>query len=56
MAALLERRDEAIDHLRAAYELGADADALADDDLASLRDDSELIAIAREADARRELA
>ena len=56
MEALLGRRDEAIDHLRAAFELGADADPLADDDLASLRDDSELVAIAREADARRERA
>jgi tetratricopeptide (TPR) repeat protein len=56
MEALLGRRDEAIEHLRAAFELGADADPLADDDLASLRDDSELVAIAREADARRERA
>lgn len=56
MAALLGRRDEAIDHLRAAYALGADADALADDDLASLREDSELIAIAGKADTRRERA
>lgn len=56
MDALLGRRDEAIEHLRAAFELGGDADPLADDDLVSLRDDSELVAIAREANARRERA
>jgi tetratricopeptide (TPR) repeat protein len=56
MAAKLGRRDEAISHLRAAFELGADADPLVDDDLASLREDSELVAIAREADARRQRA
>jgi len=55
-AALLGRPDEAMQHLRAAYALGADVDPLADDDLASLRDDSELVAIAREAEARRERA
>ena len=54
VAALLGRRDEAIEYLRAAYELGADLDPLADEDLASLRDDSELVAIARKADARRQ--
>ena len=54
MAARLGRRDEAIEHLRAAYSLGADADALADDDLTSLRDDSELVAIAGETDAVRQ--
>ena len=56
VAALLGRRDEAIEHLRAAYELGADLDPLADEDLASLRDDSALVAIAREAEARRQRA
>ena len=56
MEALLGRRDDAIEHLRAAVALGAEADPLADDDLASLRDDSELIAIAREANAARERA
>jgi tetratricopeptide (TPR) repeat protein len=56
MEALLGRRDDAIVHLRAAFELGADTDPLADDDLASLRDDSELVAIAREANARRQSA
>jgi tetratricopeptide (TPR) repeat protein len=55
-SALLGRRDEAMEHLRAAYALGADVDPLTDDDLASLRDDSELVAIAREAEARRERA
>ncbi|HEY7398911.1 MAG TPA: hypothetical protein VH538_11455 [Gaiellaceae bacterium] len=54
VAALLGRRDEAIEHLRAAYALGADLDPLADDDLRSLRDDSELIAIAREANVPRQ--
>ena len=54
--ALLGRRDEALEHLQAAVELGANADPLADDDFASLRDDSEFVAIAREADARRERA
>jgi len=54
VAALLGLRDEAIEHLRGAYELGADLDPLADEDLASLRDDSELVAIARKADARRQ--
>jgi hypothetical protein len=56
MEALLGRRDDAIEHLRAAFELGAEADPSTDDDLASLRDDSELVAIAREADARRQRA
>jgi quercetin dioxygenase-like cupin family protein len=56
MEALLGRRDDAIAHLRAAVELGAQPDLLTDDDLASLRDDSEFVAIAREADARRERA
>jgi tetratricopeptide (TPR) repeat protein len=56
MEALLGRRDDAIAHLRAAYELGADTDPLADDDLASLRDDSELVAIAGEANARSQRA
>jgi tetratricopeptide (TPR) repeat protein len=55
-AALLGRRDEAIEHLRAAYDLGADLDPLEDDDLASLREDSEFVAIAREANARRQRA
>jgi tetratricopeptide (TPR) repeat protein len=54
MAARLGRRDEAIEHLRAAYALGADADPLADDDLASLRDDSELVAIAGKTNAVRQ--
>ncbi len=56
MAARLGRRDEAIEHLRAAYALGADADPLTDDDLASLRDDSELVAIAGKANAARQRA
>jgi tetratricopeptide (TPR) repeat protein len=56
MEALLGRREDAIGHLHAAVELGADADLLADDDLASLRDDSEFVAIARKADARRKRA
>ena len=56
MEALLGRRDDAIVHLRAALELGAQPDPLADDDFASLRDDSEFVAIAREANARRERA
>ncbi len=56
VSALLGRRDDAIEQLRASFELGADIDPLADDDLASLRDDSELVAIAREADARRQRA
>jgi tetratricopeptide (TPR) repeat protein len=56
MAALLGRRDEAIEHLRAAFALGADADPLEDDDLVSLRDDSELIAIAGQASTVRERA
>jgi hypothetical protein len=49
MEALLGRRDDALAHLRAAYEKGAVADALADDDLASLRDDPELVRLARRA-------
>jgi tetratricopeptide (TPR) repeat protein len=56
MEALLGRRDEAIGHLETAVELGADADPLADDDLASLHGDSAFVAIARKADARRERA
>ncbi len=56
MEALLGRRDDAIEHLRDAVELGADTDPLADDDLASLRDDSAFVAIAREADSRRKRA
>jgi len=56
MAALLGRRDEAIEHLRAAVALGADADPLEDDDLVSLRDDSELIAIAGQTSTARERA
>jgi hypothetical protein len=54
MEALLGRRDDSIAHLRAAFELGAQSDPLADEDLASLRDDSEFVAIAGEANARRE--
>jgi len=54
MAALLGRRDEAIEHLRAALALGADADPLEDDDLVSLRHDSELIAIAGQASTARQ--
>jgi hypothetical protein len=54
MEALLGRRDDAIGHLRAAFELGAESDPLDDEDLASLRDDSEFVAIAGEANARRE--
>jgi tetratricopeptide (TPR) repeat protein len=56
MEALLGRRDDAIEHLRAAFELGAQSDPLADDDFASLRDDSEFVAIAGEAYTRRERA
>jgi len=56
MEARLGRRDEAIVHLRGAFELGATIDPLEDDDLASLRDDSEFVAIAREAGSRRERA
>ena len=54
VAALLGRRDEAIEHLRAAYANGERTDPFSDEDLKSLWDDSELIAIAREADIRRE--
>jgi tetratricopeptide (TPR) repeat protein len=54
MEARLGQRDEAIEHLRAAFELGATADPLEDDDLASLREDSEFVAIARKANARRQ--
>jgi quercetin dioxygenase-like cupin family protein len=51
MEALLGRRTDALVHLREAYEKGSDADALADDDFVSLRDDPEFLAIAREANA-----
>lgn len=56
MEALLGRRDAALAHLRSAVELGAQPDPLADEDLASLREDSEFVAIAGEANARRERA
>jgi hypothetical protein len=56
MEALLGRRDDAIAHLRAAVELGAQPDLLADEDLASLRGDSEFVAIAGQANAGRERA
>ena len=52
--ARLGQRDDAIAHLRAAVELGADTDPLGDDDLESLREDSEFVAIAREANVRRQ--
>jgi tetratricopeptide (TPR) repeat protein len=54
--ARLGKREDAIEHLRAAVDLGADMDPLADDDLESLREDSDFAAIAREANARRQRA
>jgi tetratricopeptide (TPR) repeat protein len=54
--ARLGKREDAIEHLRAAVDLGADMDPLADDDLESLREDSDFVAIAREANARRQRA
>jgi tetratricopeptide (TPR) repeat protein len=54
VAALLGRRDEAIEHLRAAYAHGERTNPFADEDLKSLWDDSELVAIAREANISRE--